>query len=365
MKKRFICWLLIACAICFSCCSALAETETQPEQTEAEASAQVTEAEAGEPADESASSDEAAQEVSEEAAAEEATAEEVKEEAPQSWLSQAFGEFSEQRWYTLAIVALLFAAGLFVYMQKSAKWTKARGVVLIGSIAVLLVVSVICAIQYILKRIAAGKIEGMGVSVFALAIAVMFVVMLVIVLLQDKKSWNARSIAFAAMCIAVSYILSLISFIRMPQGGSVKLAALIPLVLYALAFGPSKGLLVGAAYGLLKLINDPYIVHPVQMLVDYPMAYAAAALCCLANRIKNDRVKLPVAMVLGYFGKYIMAVLSGVIFFAEYAGEQNAIIYSLGYNITYIWPEALAAVLISLIPGFNRILKAMRASARA
>ena len=40
----------------------------------------------------------------------------------------------------------------------------------------------------------------------------------------------------------------------------------------------------------------------------------------------NARLKLPLAVALGYFGRYVVAALSGVVFFAEYAGDQEALV---------------------------------------
>ena len=120
--------------------------------------------------------------------------------------------------------------------------------------------------------------------------------------------------------------------------------------------------MAGCAYGLLQLIEDFYVIHPLQLLVDYPLAFAAVALCCLVNvlPIKNVRVKLVVAVLLGYLGRYIMATISGAVFFADSAGEQNAWIYSLGYNITYLGIEAVISAVIVCIPGFDRLLETMR-----
>ena len=65
-------------------------------------------------------------------------------------------------------------------------------------------------------------------------------------------------------------------------------------------------------------------------------------------------------MVLGYLGKFIMAVISGVVFFAEYAGDQGALLYSLAYNFGYMWPELLISLAISLVPGMDRLVQLMR-----
>ena len=172
-----------------------------------------------------------------------------------------------------------------------------------------------------------------------------------------KTTWNSRRIAMGAMCIAIAFVLSCIRLFRMPQGGSITPASMLPLVLFMVACGPLQGFVVGCAYGLLQLITDPYIIHPVQMLLDYPLASGAMILCCLAVLLPIDkRWQLPVAVLLAGIGNYIMAVLSGSIFFAEYAGEQNAWIYSLTYNISYLGPNVLVCMLVACIPGMSRLV---------
>lgn len=203
---------------------------------------------------------------------------------------------------------------------------------------------------------------GLTATSSLIAIAAVAVVMIVLLILSAKRvKWNASMIAKAAVCIALSYLLSNIRLFRMPMGGSVTLVSLLPLILYSMAFGPKEGVLVGCAAGLLQLLVDPYVIHPIQLLVDYPMSYAAIALCCLANVLPLPKIlRLPVGVVLGYLGKYAMAVLSGVVFFAEYAGDQGALIYSLAYNIQYIWPEMLACALITLIPAVAKLPELLR-----
>lgn len=195
-----------------------------------------------------------------------------------------------------------------------------------------------------------------------IVVAVLVVLMLVGLYFSAKRvKWNAFMIAKAALCIALAYLLGMIRMYRAPMGGSATLASLLPLILFAMAFGPLEGLLAGFTFGLLNLLLDPYVIHPIQMLVDYPMAYGAVALCCLAKLLPiPDRWKLPIAVVLGYLGKFIMAVISGVVFFAEYAGDQGALLYSLTYNFGYMWPELLISVAITLVPGMDRLVKLMR-----
>lgn len=181
-----------------------------------------------------------------------------------------------------------------------------------------------------------------------------------------RTRWDSRRIANAAMCIAIAFILSCIKLYKMPQGGSITPAAMLPLIAFSLACGPVQGVLIGCAYGLLNLIQDPYVIHPVQMLVDYPLAYAALALGGLARLLPiKKELQLPAAVLFGAFGRYLMAVLSGTVFFAEYAPVgQSALVYSLVYNISYLGPDTVICILIALIPGMYRIVDLLHGNLR-
>lgn len=195
-----------------------------------------------------------------------------------------------------------------------------------------------------------------------LAIGVLLIAMAACLWFSAKRvKWNATMIAKAALCVALSYILSLITMFRMPMGGSVTPAAMLPIILFTVAYGPLEGLLAGSVLGLLNLLINPYVIHPVQLLVDYPMAFGAVALACVGKALPlPERLKLPAAVLFGYLGRYIMAVLSGVVFFSEYAGEQGALVYSLVYNISYLGVEALICMALACIPGMHRLPEMMR-----
>ena len=74
---------------------------------------------------------------------------------------------------------------------------------------------------------------------------------------------------------------------------------------------------------------------------------------------KKFRICL-LAVLLAAVGRYAMAVLSGTVFFAEYAGDQNALVYSLVYNISYIGPDVLVCMIVSCIPGMARLVDVIR-----
>ncbi len=178
-----------------------------------------------------------------------------------------------------------------------------------------------------------------------------------------KTKWNSRQIAYASMVIAISFVLSYIRLWRMPQGGSITLLSMLPVIAYALAVGPAQGFVVGCAYGLLQLLQDMYVIHPMQMLLDYPLGFGALALGGLAAFMPMPRKwKLPMAIVLGVVGRLFMSTLSGVVFFAEYAegSGHGPVVYSLLYNGSYMGAEALLTIAVVLIPGVDRIVDVLK-----
>lgn len=200
-----------------------------------------------------------------------------------------------------------------------------------------------------------------------IAVAVLLALMAVGVWLSAKRvKWNAALIAKAALCVALAYVLNFVTLFRMPMGGSVTLVALLPLILFTVAYGPLEGLLVGCVFGLLDLMLNPYVIHPIQLLVDYPMSYGAVALAYVGWKIpwKQSKLKLPAAVLFGYLGRFIMTVLSGVVFFSEYAGEQGALLYSVAYNGNYLAIECAMCMIAVLVPGVDRLPELIKKGSR-
>ena len=78
--------------------------------------------------------------------------------------------------------------------------------------------------------------------------------------------------------MALATILDMFKLTKLPNGGSVTLGAMVPIILMALLYGPEVGFLTGFLYGLIKLILGPYILHPLQVLFDYPLPFMALGL---------------------------------------------------------------------------------------
>lgn len=166
---------------------------------------------------------------------------------------------------------------------------------------------------------------------------------------------RTRALVYGALCVSLSFILSYVKLLEMPMGGSLTLCAMLPLALYASVFGLRYGLLAGLALGMLQLLQDLYVVHWAQLILDYVIAYACYGLAGLFPR------KLQLGLVVSGVGRLVCSVLSGVVFFAEYAAGWNSVwAYSLAYNGSYMLPEIILCVLISLLPPVKNIAGQMR-----
>lgn len=170
-----------------------------------------------------------------------------------------------------------------------------------------------------------------------------------------KNNFTTKMLVEAGIMLALSYVLSLIPVFKMPFGGSVTAGSMIPLIIFAIRWGVVPGVGVGLTFGLLKLTQDPYIVHPIQLVLDYPLAFALLGLSgvfkpMIMKKLSNPSVEASfyavLAVMLGFFGRYICHVLSGVVFFGEYAGDQNVWLYSFVYNSTYLVPDMIVAAIL-------------------
>ena len=153
-----------------------------------------------------------------------------------------------------------------------------------------------------------------------------------------------RKMAFCAMAIALGTVLSNIKLFHFPTGGSITLLSMLVICLPGYWFGLGAGIATGVAYGVLQLLIDPYVLYPMQLIVDYILAFGALGLSGLFSNAKFGLLKGYITAVLG---RYVFAVISGWIFFGAYAWEGwDPLPYSLAYNAIYIFAEAAVTLLI-------------------
>ncbi|MDD3173847.1 MAG: energy-coupled thiamine transporter ThiT [Herbinix sp.] len=174
----------------------------------------------------------------------------------------------------------------------------------------------------------------------------------------NKKKTRVKQLAFSAMAVTLTVVTSFIKLPSLPFGGSITLFSMFFICLIGYLYGTKAGIITGIAYGFINLILQPYIYFPVQLLLDYPIAFGCLG---LAGIFSNSKYGILKGYLIGVFGRYVCHVISGYVFFASYAPEgMNPMIYTLGYNATYIVPEAVATILLLLVPPVQNALKQIK-----
>jgi thiamine transporter len=151
---------------------------------------------------------------------------------------------------------------------------------------------------------------------------------------EIKKIFSTRIIAEVSVFVALATILSFIKIYTFPQGGSITAGSMVPILWLAIRRGAKIGLFSGMVYGLVQLVVLPYVYHPFQVFLDYPLAFGMLGIMGFFK--KNAMI----GVILSIFGRFFFHFLSGVIFFGIYAPEgMSAIVYSAAYNGGYLIPE--------------------------
>jgi thiamine transporter len=146
------------------------------------------------------------------------------------------------------------------------------------------------------------------------------------------------------IAVALVAVLSNIRVYKLPQGGSITAGSLVPVFYIALRWGGRTGVLAGVLAGLANYVFEPVFVHPVQALLDYPVAFGALG---LAGFLPRSPV---LGIILGGVGRFLAHFLSGVVFFASYAPEGTSpALYSAIYNGSYMLPEIVISIVLTLL----------------
>jgi len=211
----------------------------------------------------------------------------------------------------------------------------------------------------IIESLSAMRIE------IKITVAVLFIaaVILLIVMRANKgkktKGWTAHQLGVGALCISIAFVLSYFRLFKMPQGGSVTLASMLPIMIFSYIYGVRKGLLVGLAYGILQMFQDLFAVHWLQVFLDYGVAFMALAFAGIFRK-KVSPVTFFFGMLTAGIVRFGAHVLSGVIFFAEYAPiGQNVWLYSMGYN-SFVFVDLAICIVLGMLFAITRIIKPMK-----
>ena len=152
---------------------------------------------------------------------------------------------------------------------------------------------------------------------------------------------SAQTLVYGALSITLAFVLSYFKLVSLPFGGTVTLLSMLPIFAYAAYFGPLSGFTAAFAFSLLQVVQGAYIVHPVQFILDYFVAFTLLGTAAFFPK------NLPVGAAVAGFLRMMASTVSGAVFFGSYAadyGFTNVWAYSLVYNFFTIGVDTILCV---------------------
>ena len=168
------------------------------------------------------------------------------------------------------------------------------------------------------------------------------------------KKTKTKLLIESSLMVALATVLSVFKLAEMPYGGSVTMASMLPIIIISYRCGIGWGLAGGLTFAviqqLLGLKNLSYFTTwqsiVAIILLDYILAFTAVGLCGIFRTRKiKQKTSFVLGGVLASLLRYACHVISGATVWAGLSiPDSAALIYSLGYNATYMIPEAIILI---------------------
>lgn len=173
---------------------------------------------------------------------------------------------------------------------------------------------------------------------------------------------TTKQIVFSAMAIALATVICVaIKLPSLPNGGSITLFSMLIICLIGYWYGPKVGIIAAITFGILQFIVGPYVVHPLQVALDFPLAFGALGLSGFFSNSQNGLIK---GFIAGSMGRLLMHCISGVIFYTTYVGDivGNAMAVWAGilYNMSYIIPEVILTLVLLALPPVRKAFSELK-----
>ncbi len=173
--------------------------------------------------------------------------------------------------------------------------------------------------------------------------------------METKARTNLRVLTECSIMIALATVLSIIKLLELPYGGSVTVASMLPIVIIAERHGVGVGLGAATATAAIQLLlglnNLSYFTTWYSIVaiifLDYIIAFAVFGLSGIFRRkMHSQSLSMLAGATLASVLRYVCHVISGATVWAGLSIPTGAaLLYSVGYNATYMIPETVVLLL--------------------
>lgn len=184
-----------------------------------------------------------------------------------------------------------------------------------------------------------------------------------------KMNQKTKNLVLGGVLVALGTVLSFIKVFDLPQGGSITLCSMLPVMLFAYLCGAKWGLASGFTYSVLQLLLGLNALKGISggalvgsILLDYLLAFTVLGLAGIfRNKVKQDGLSFTLGCLVAGLLRYLCSFLSGWILWGAYAdenfspmlagmsGQTLACCYSLVYNGSYMVPEIIITCIVAFV----------------
>ena len=160
----------------------------------------------------------------------------------------------------------------------------------------------------------------------------------------------------SALLIALGCILAQIKIYRMPMGGSVTLLSMLPFIMISFRHGTKWGIISSIANVILQIVLGGLYMPAAGTVIallgsvffDYILSYMVLGFAytfSLPFR-RNKAFSVAMGTLIVCFLRFLASFISGFLIWGSLTdGVLSAVVYSLGYNASYMIPETVLTVI--------------------
>lgn len=168
---------------------------------------------------------------------------------------------------------------------------------------------------------------------------------------------KTRTLTECAILLAMSFALSYVKLFRMPMGGSITLASMLPVLFVGIKHGSRWGFGTAFVYSLTQLFQalmsgdvfvwcETWDIWLLCALFDYILPFT---LLGLSSMFKTSRLNLYLGVSLTITLRFACHYVSGVLIWGQWAENMSPYLYSFLYNGALLLPELLICLVV-LVP---------------
>lgn len=172
------------------------------------------------------------------------------------------------------------------------------------------------------------------------------------------RNKTVRVMAECAVMIALAFALSWVKLWKMPLGGSITLASMLPIMLISVKHGTGVGLSTAFVYSLTQLaqgfiegdisaVSMSIDVFVIAMLFDYVVPFTVLGISGALRRFSDGGIYA--GMLIAVLLRFICHYLTGVTIWEQWTPDGwSAWVYSAAYNGGFLLPDFAICIAVAI-----------------